>query len=174
VALFDHNGQLQLPIQSSSAGLLIGADANLYRSAADTLKTDDNLIVGAPGTVAGSVVTIDGTQIQTNKRIMPRIGTAASSATPTINTDNVDQFNITALAVAITSMTSGLSGTPTDGQRLRIRFKDDGTDRPITWGASFVGNLLATTVATKTHVQELMYDVAAAKWVGTYVDTAGY
>lgn len=103
-----------------------------------------------------------------------RVGTVASIATPTINTNNVDQFNITALAGPITSMTTNLSGTPVDGQRLRIRFKDNGTGRSITWGASFTGNLLSTTVANKTHVQELVYDAAAGKWAGTFVDTAGY
>lgn len=46
-----------------------GADVNLYRSAADTLKTDDNLIVGTAGTAAGSVATIDGTQTLTNKTL---------------------------------------------------------------------------------------------------------
>jgi hypothetical protein len=55
----------------------------------------------------------------------------ASSATPTINTDNVDMFTITALAVAITSMTTSLSGTPTTGQKLIIRIKDNGTARAI-------------------------------------------
>lgn len=110
----------------------------------------------------------------TNKRITRRIGTVASSATPSINTDNYDQFNITALAAAITSMTTNLTGTPTDGQPLRIRFKDDGTGRGITWGASFTGTLLSTTVAGKTHVQDLVYDATAAKWCGVYADTAGY
>jgi hypothetical protein len=106
--------------------------------------------------------------------IVPRIGTTTSSATPSINTDNVDQFNITALATPVTSMTSGLTGTFADGQRLRIRFKDNGTGQSITWGASFTGNLLSTTVSGKTHLQELIYDDAAAKWAGTFVDTAGY
>jgi hypothetical protein len=39
-------GQLIVSTTGSSGGLLIGGDTNLYRSAADTLKTDDKLIVG--------------------------------------------------------------------------------------------------------------------------------
>ena len=39
--------QVWLPAQGSSGGLLIGGDANLYRSAANTLKTDDQLVVGS-------------------------------------------------------------------------------------------------------------------------------
>lgn len=62
--------QLLFPNNSdNTGGLLFGADTNLYRSAANTLKTDDNLIVGTVGSAAGSVVTIDGTQTLTNKTI---------------------------------------------------------------------------------------------------------
>lgn len=110
--------------------------------------------------------------------ITPRINSTASSATPAINVGTTDQFEITALAVAITSMTSGLTGTPVDGQKLIIRIKDNGTARAITWGTSFtssgVATLLATTVANKTHMIGLVYDSAAAKWVCMAVDAVGY
>ena len=39
-------GRLALSTTGSGAGILIGGDANLYRSAADTLKTDDSFVVG--------------------------------------------------------------------------------------------------------------------------------
>jgi hypothetical protein len=114
----------------------------------------------------------------TNKRFTPRIGTTASSATPAIDVGLYDQFNITALAVAITSMTSGLSGTPTDGQKLLIRIKDNATARAITWGASFVSSGVATlpttTVISKTHLVGLIYDSTAAKWVCVAADATGY
>ncbi len=106
-------------------------------------------------------------------RTKPRVGYVATGATPAIDTDDVDQFCMTAMTTAVTSMTSGLTGTPTDGQRLTVRFKGTNT-RVITWGASFTGNLLATTSGTNTHVQELVYDSAAAKWAGTYHDATGY
>jgi hypothetical protein len=114
----------------------------------------------------------------TNKRITPRIGTTASSATPAIDVGLYEQFNITALAAAITSMTSGLSGTPTDGQKLLIRIKDNGTARAITWGASYVSSGVATlpttTVISKTHLIGLIYDSAASKWVCVASDATGY
>lgn len=94
----------------------------------------------------------DGTEVFTNKRITPRTGTEASSATPTINTDNVDFYSITALAVNITSMTTNLSGTPTTGQKLRIDITGTAA-RGITWGASFSDGPVAlptTTVTTNT------------------------
>lgn len=141
------------------------------------LSGTDGTTMTFPGTT-DTVVTLTATQTQTNKRITPRIGTTTSSATPSINTDNYDQFNITALAAAITSMTSGLSGTPTDGQKLLIRILDNGTARAITWGASFgssgVATLLATTVINKTHLSGFIWDANKSLWVCVAVDTAGY
>ncbi len=45
--LVNNAGQLQLSTQGSSGGLLVGGDAKLYRSAANTLKTDNSFMVGA-------------------------------------------------------------------------------------------------------------------------------
>ena len=88
----------------------------------------------------------------TNKRITPRVNTITSSGTPTTNTDSYDVVNITALAAAITSMTTNLSGTPTVGQKLLFQILDNGTARAITWGASFSAKGVAlptTTVISK-------------------------
>lgn len=129
----------------------------------------------APST-AGYILGTDGSTWQAQP--LTRVTSITSSATPSLNTDTTDQLNITALAVAITSMTSGLSGTPRDGQRVMIRIKDNGTARAITWGTSFVSSgvatLLATTVISKTHLIGLIYDSAAVKWVCVAVDAVGY
>ena len=82
---------------------------------------------------SGTAVGTTDTQTLTNKRVTGRVTSEASSATPTINTDNSDAHSITALAVAITSMTTNLTGTPTNFQKLIIRIKDNGTARAITW-----------------------------------------
>lgn len=103
----------------------------------------------------------------TNKRITARVTTITSSATPTVNTNNCDTVTITALAVAITSMTTNLSGTPTNFQKLIYRIKDDGTARAITWGASFEAKGVAlptTTVAGKVLTVGFIYDTVSAKW----------
>lgn len=152
---------------ANGIGFGLSRDTNLYRSAANTLKTDDNLIIAAAGTAANSAATIDATQSLTNKRLTPRITSISSSATPTINTDNCDAVTITALATDITSMTTNLSGTPTNFQKLIIRFKDDGTARAIAWGASFEAKGVAlptTTVISKVLTVGLIYDTVSAKW----------
>lgn len=84
-----------------------------------------------------------------------RITSITSNATPTVNTDLYDAVSITALATAITSMTTNLSGTPTDFQMLMFRIKDDGNARAITWGASFASR--GATLPTTTTAGKVMY-----------------
>jgi hypothetical protein len=57
----------------------------------------------------------------------PRVVSITSSATPTINAAVTDQFEITALAVAITGFT--VTGTPVDGQN---QGRLPGV--PVSWG----------------------------------------
>lgn len=157
-----------------------GNTPTLAAAGADT-NLDLNLTSKGTGVIKANsvqVADISSTQTLTNKRVTKRTNTVASSATPTINTDTTDEFTITALAAAITSMTTNLSGTPNNGDELMIRIKDNGTARAITWGASFVSSgvatLLATTVISKTHYVMLRYDSTAAKWVCMAVDATGY
>lgn len=104
-----------------------------------------------------------------------RVLTIASSATPTINVDQYDLLDITALDVPITGFI--FEGTPHDDQRLKIRVKDDGTPRAIAHGSSVVNSGIAkaitTTVANKTHLEGLIYNLALAKWVCYAADAAG-
>jgi len=107
----------------------------------------------------------------TTGRWTARVGSTTSSATPTINTDNVDIYKLTALAADITSMTTNLSGTPVDGDILEIQITGTAT-RAITWGASFVSSsvsLPTTTVTTSTLTVVLQYYTTSSygnnKWV---------
>lgn len=113
-----------------------------------------------------AVPTISSTNTLTNKRITKRTGTATSSATPTINTDNVDMYIITAQAVDITSFTTNLSGTPTEGQTLWIAITGTAA-RGITWGSSFEASTVAlptTTVSTNRLDVGFVWNSATSKW----------
>lgn len=103
----------------------------------------------------------------TSGGIQPRVGSVASSATPTINTDLYDIYSITALAANITSFTTNLSGTPGNFQQLIIRIKDNGVARTIAWGAKFCDEgvpLPTTTKASKVMTVFFFYDSVNSKW----------
>lgn len=129
--------------------------------------TDDAKFATPKAILDSKLINEDGTHTLTNKRITPRITTISSHATPTINTDNCDCVTITAQAEAISSMTTNLSGTPTNFQKLIIRIKDNGTARAITWGASFEAKGVAlptTTILSKVLTVGFIYDTVTSKW----------
>lgn len=148
--------------------------------------SDSNILTGTPGTngdlaqwdangdlidsatpPSGVILGTTDTQTLSNKRITKRVTTITSSGTPTINTDNCDVVTITALAAAITSMTTNLSGTPTNFQPLIFRILDDGTARAITWGSKFQAMGVAlptTTTISKVLTVGFLYDTVDSKW----------
>jgi hypothetical protein len=109
-----------------------------------------------------------GAETLTNKRVTLRVQTSsAPGATPTIDVDSYDQINLTAIGAAITSMSSGITGTPTAGQKGILRLKDDGTARAITWGSSWraIGvTLPTTTVVSKTLYVGWIYNATDSKY----------
>ena len=119
-------------------------------------------------TQISALPTASSTTTFTNKRITKRTSTEASSGTPTINTDNVDFHSVTALAAAITSFTTNLSGTPTEAQTLWIAITDNGTARAITWGASFESSgtvTLPTTTVVSTRMDVgFVWNTVTSKW----------
>jgi hypothetical protein len=132
----------------------------------DTSAVAGTAVVTIPA-VTDTLVGKATTDTLTNKRWTPRVLPITSSATPTINTDDYDAVTITAQAAAITSMTTNLSGTPTNFQRLLFRIKDNGTAWAITWGASFEAKGVAlptTTVLGKVLTVGFIYNTVTSKW----------
>lgn len=112
-----------------------------------------------------TVPTISSTSTLTNKRITKRIGTTASSSTPTPDADSHDIYTVTALAAGATF--GAPTGTPTDGQSLIIRIKDNGTARTLAYNAIYraIGvTLPTTTVISKTIYLGFIYNSADTKW----------
>lgn len=99
-------------------------------------------------------------------RMQKRLLTIASNAVPTINTDTCDIVTITAQAVAITSMTTNLTGTPHDGDELTIAITGTAA-RAIAWGAKFEASTIAlptTTVTTNRLDTDWRWNAATSKW----------
>lgn len=152
-----------------------GTGAATFTTNAVLLGNGTSAVQAVAPSTAGYILGTDGTTWTAQP--LTRVTSITSSATPALNTDTTDQLNITALAVAITSMTTSLTGTPRDGQRVMIRITGTAT-RTIAWGTSFassgVATLLATTSGTNTHLVGLQYDSTKAKWICIAVDATGY
>lgn len=128
------------------------------------LWVDDGVVkFDAPGNASGSAITTDATQTLTNKRITKRVVTTTDDATAVIDVDVTDVYQLSAVANATTFT---LTGTPTDGQTLMIRFKDAGVAKALTWtGFTAIGVALpTTTVAGKWHYVGCQYNSAASAW----------
>lgn len=116
-----------------------------------------------------AIPTISSTHTITNKRIEPRIVSAASYTTDTgtsLDVSTTDVFVITAQAGAL--LFNAPSGTPVQGQKLIIRIKDNGTARALTYNAIFRASpdlaLPTTTVLSKTLYMGFIYNSTDAKW----------
>ncbi len=94
-----------------------------------------------------------------------RVTSITSSSTPTPNADTTDDYIITALAENATF--GAPSGTPTQGQGLVIRIKDNGTARTLSWNSAYraMGASLPTTTTTnKTMYIGFKYNSTDGKW----------
>jgi len=151
-------------VTTPSAGeVILFADSDNKVKQKDSTGTVTDLtsttIVGITGTTAqfntaltdGDFATLAGTETLTNKRVSKRVQTITSTATLTPSWDTDDNIVITAQAAALTI--ANPTGTPTQGQTIMVRLKDDGTARAITFGANyraFVAALPTTTTISKT------------------------
>ena len=152
-------------IASSLTGILVGNGASAITTI--TTGTGVSTALGVAINTTGGFDTIDGTATLTNKRVTPRATTtSASSATPTLNTDNTDIFVITGQGNDITSFTTNLSGTPTNGQKLWISITSTLVIN-ITWGASFESSTVALPVKTVSGTRldvGFVWNVANSAW----------
>jgi hypothetical protein len=149
---------------TSAGGVSFGSSGTAYGTTGQVLTSQ-----GDATPTWTDVVTPTGTQTLTNKRINPRaVAAGSTSGNLTPNGDTTDVFNAFGLTGAITLLTP--SGTPVDGQRLMLRFEDNGTGRAITWTTSSgafraVGvTLPTTTVASKVTYVGCVYNSTDVFW----------
>lgn len=112
---------------------------------------------GGKSLPSGSVVGTTDTQTLSSKRVNPRAVSAGStSGNLTPDGDATDVFNAFGLTGAITMLAP--SGTPVDGQRIILRFEDNGTGRGITWTTtSGAYRAVGITLPTTTTASKITY-----------------
>lgn len=159
------------PNASATTRKIIVSDGTNWVASTETYAvpgTSGNILTsdGTNWTSAAPVVTLSNTVTLTNKRVTARVSTTASSATPTPNADTDDVYTVTALAAAATF--GAPTGTPTEGQPLTIRIKDNGTARALSFNAIYRAStdfaLPTTTVISKTMYLQLIYNNTDTKW----------
>jgi hypothetical protein len=134
---------------ASDGKLLFGStgDTNLYRSAADTLKTDDTMVATA-GFIGGSETVSDATSI-----------------TPSGSYATTQQANTQA---AGTLTINAISGTPVDGQEHLLVIKSTNV-QTFSWNAIYGGSTdtplpTATYAGSTWFYAKFRYNSTAAKW----------
>jgi len=120
---------------------------------------------GATTLAGASIATYSGTETLTNKRIDPRVTSAASASSLTPDISASDVYAYTALAAGLTI--NAPTGTPVDGDKLIFRLLDNGTSRALTWNATYtvIGVTLptATTISKTTYVG-CIYNANNTRW----------
>jgi hypothetical protein len=139
--------------------------------------TERMRISNAGGLSVGTTTDPGAGKVLAAKGILPRVNAQTTTASPWAwNSDDYDQQSFSALANALTINAD--AGTPTDGQKTILRFKDNATPRILTFtgGASKAfrdmtgaltvsgSNFTYTTVASKTVYFGCVYNGADARW----------
>ena len=140
-------------IIANSTGYLSNTSALSFFTSNNTLQVTGNVIV--TGTIGG---------------ISPRTVNVATSATPTPNASNTDQYILSAFGQVGGGIIQIPTGTANDGQRLMIRIKDAGAANAIGWITTAGGyrpigvTLPTTTVAGKVLYVGCIYNSQDAYW----------
>jgi hypothetical protein len=116
----------------------------------------------------GGITNITVPTSQTAARVLPRVVTYTSNgATPAINTDLTDVFIITGQSTNITSFTTNLTGTPSNGQKLWISVTGTAAVA-LAFGASFEASgtvpLPTTTQGTVRLDIGFVWNAATSAW----------
>ena len=159
-----------LPVANGGTGVSNNPASTITISGAfgTTLTVSGTTTITLP--TSGTLSTLAGTETLTNKRITPRISSASNITSPLAwNSDNFDQYASTAQSEALTINAD--AGTPTNGQKIIFRFKDNGTARALTWTTGTSNSFRAvgitlptTTVASKTLYVGCVYNSADSRW----------
>jgi len=150
-----NSGDQTITLTGDVTGSGTGSFAATLANSGVTAGTYRSVTVNAKGLVTGATA-----------KEVPGVQTVTSASTVTPNADTDDVVCIQAQAVALTL--AAPSGTASDGEKLVIRIKDNGTTRTINWNGVYVAAgaaLPAATTAGKWHHVGFIYNTNAAAWL---------
>lgn len=138
-----------------------------YAAVVNAMIEDERIQVKVnPAFLPDDFLRDDDVQTISNKRITKRVVSIVSDSAPTPDADITDQYQITALAAS--AVFGAPTGTPTNGQGLLIRIKDNATSRGLTFNAiyRFPSDIPApaATIISKTMYLGFIYNSTDSKW----------
>ena len=168
-AKVDIDGELVITLTD---GRIIEAGKVFTKAVAEKIRVFSNMDNRIPELVgqSGKILSNNGVNVTwidtlTNKRIDPRVVSAASASSLTPDVSVGDIYAYTALAAGLTI--NAPTGTPVDGNKLIFRLLDNGTSRALTWNATYtvIGVTLptATTISKTTYVG-CIYNAGNTRW----------
>lgn len=132
------------------------------------INSSNNVIIksttSSTSNTTGALTVIGGVGISGNvyagairgTKIVPRVLSTSSTSSLTIDADITDQYNLTALSTSLTI--NSPTGSPVDGQKLIIRFEDNGSSQTLTWTTtSGAFRVVGTTLPTSTTAGKVTY-----------------
>jgi hypothetical protein len=156
-------GQWLIAVSTASPTNYMAGQVTAYNSGTGAL-TVTMVYTSGSGTIA--VWTIGAVPPQ-NANVNPRaITDAATTGTITPDSTNADLYRVIGMTGTVTF--AAPSGSPVAGQKLMLRFKDNGTSRSLVWNATYrpFGSvaLPAATTVNKTHYVGMIYNSTDSAW----------
>jgi hypothetical protein len=131
---------LTIDVNDGARTISLGGDittaAAFITSGANSLTLTTTGATNVTLPTSGTLVSSDSTVTLTNKRVTPRIQTAADATSITPTGDSADQVNQANTQALGTLTINAPTGTPTDGQRLVIRVRSTNA-HSISWNAIY-------------------------------------
>ena len=152
---------LDFRLADDSAYTFITASTIELGAATDT--TLSRVSAGVIAVEGVTIPTISSTNVLTNKAITQRVVTTTDDATAVIDVAVTDVYELSAIA---NNTTFSFTGSPTDGQKFLIRYKDAGVSKTLTWtGFVAIGiTLPAATTVSKWGYVGVVYNSAASAY----------
>lgn len=165
---------------TNTAGITVGGASALITPNSGNVGitgTDDTKImeISLGGATGGKTMTLVSSHTDNRTLTLPdttdtlvgrkaRVVTTMDDATAVIDVAVTDVYELSAVA---NNTTFSTTGTPSDGQKLLIRFKDAGVAKDLTWDGIFVAigvTAPVITVAGKWHYVFATYNTGAGKF----------